>query len=81
MPLLPVLAAMNFDKIYERTVHNLSRDPKDIARYEYFWNAAVREAAARCNEIARKRRDVSGETNTADLCAEVVMSLWKNPSI
>jgi hypothetical protein len=66
---------MGFQDLLAMTEGKLSSDEKEIAKYEYVWNCAIREAAAVCQNKADRSFDFK-ERACAEACAEEVVSLW-----
>lgn len=66
---------MKFEDLLAFSGDRLSNDPKDVARYEYIWNNAIRAAARVCQESADQQPDYRNKA-AAEACAELIMQLW-----
>jgi hypothetical protein len=66
---------MQFEDMLKAAGTSLSQDQRDIARYEYVWNCAIRKAAGVCQNKANRAIDFK-DKRLAEDCAENIMELW-----
>jgi hypothetical protein len=66
---------MRFEDLLQAAGDRLSSDEKEIARYEYIWNSAIRSAAGMCQNKADRSIEYKDKVLT-EACAEHIMELW-----
>ncbi len=66
---------MRFEDLLDIAGDRLSPDEKELARYEYIWNSAIRSAARVCQNKADRSIEHKSRV-LAESCAENIMELW-----